>query len=556
MIGSRFASLYNFKPYRGLIQRRQALTGYLIATALIVIVVVYLLLGLVGIATTWWPALVLIPAVATFHLIRKGRLRGGARILVISGVVGIGLGLSSFGWGHRGLVLSPMLLLILTGLLAQGVVVLGITLLCVALLAATMFGSGQPFSYEMALVLLQTVLAGGLVYALSEGWQRSLDFAGDQTARNRERLVKLTEALAARVFEHEDLSRLLADTVESIRDEFEDIYHAQVFLIDEAREYAVLRASSGGAGRQLLGRGHRLKVGSQSVIGQVTELGKPVLAANTDIDPIHRRNELLPDTRAELALPMMTPSGIMGALDVQSLQRDPFSPDDIGILQALANQIAIAVENASLLAEQQRAVEENRRLAEQSQHQLAQIQELNRQLTREAWATFVQNQDLSPALTVDFASGTMTPNAEWTPGLSEAIQGRVIAPAGDAPAAESPAGIAVPLTVRGQVIGAMEFELENGELNPEQAALVQDVATRLALALESTRLYEEAQRLARREAVINDIGARLQSAVGMESALVMAAQGLQTVLNAPRIAIRLGMPPDHAASDSVEGQAS
>ncbi len=443
------------------------------------------------------------------------------------------------------------MLLILTGLLAQGVVVAGITALCVVLLAAAMLGTGQPASYDMALVLFQTALAGGLVYALSEGWQRSLTFADEQTARNRERLVKLTEALAARVFEREDLNRLLAETVESIRDEFEDIYHAQVFLIDEAREYAVLRASTGGTGRQLLSRGHRLKVGSQSVIGQVTEVGKPVLAADTDIDAVHRRNELLPDTRAELALPMITPSGIMGALDVQSLQRNPFSSDDIGILQALANQIAIAIENASLLTEQQRAVEENQRLAEQSQHQLAQIQELNRQLTREAWTTFVGNQDLSPALTVDFASGTMTPNAEWTPGLAEAIRGHVTAPEG-----EAAAGIAVPLIVRGQVIGAMEFELEDGELNPEQTALVQDVATRLALALESTRLYEEAQRLARRESVINDIGARLQSAVGMESALVMAAQGLQTVLNAPRIAIRLGMPPDHAASDSVEGQAS
>jgi hypothetical protein len=150
----------------------------------------------------------------------------------------------------------------------------------------------------------------------------------------------------------------------------------------------------------------------------------------------------------------------MGALDVQSLQRNPFSSDDIGILQALANQIAIAIENASLLTEQQRAVEENQRLAEQSQHQLAQIQELNRQLTREAWTTFVGNQDLSPALTVDFASGTMTPNAEWTPGLAEAIRGHVTAPEG-----EAAAGIAVPLIVRGQVIGAMEFELEDGELN-------------------------------------------------------------------------------------------
>jgi uncharacterized membrane protein len=106
MIGSRFASLYNFKPYRGMIERRQALTGYLTASAVIVFVVVYILLSLAGLTGVWWPVLALLPAAMAFHLIRMGRMRAGARIRVISGVVAIGLGLTSLGWRHSGLVLA------------------------------------------------------------------------------------------------------------------------------------------------------------------------------------------------------------------------------------------------------------------------------------------------------------------------------------------------------------------------------------------------------------------------------------------------------------------
>ena len=218
---------------------------------------------------------------------------------------------------------------------------------------------------------------------------------------------------------------------------------------------------------------------------------------------------------------------------------DSFQDEDIAVLQTLANQIAVAIENANILAAEQQAQEENRLLAEQTQQHLEQIQTLNQQLTRQAWSSYVHSREFVPALTVDFVSGAMTPNAELTPSLTDAIQtGTQVQAEGD-----DARILAVPLTVRGQVIGAMEFELDaSGQLSPEQQGLVEDVADRLALALENNRLYEEAQRLARRQSILNEIGARLQGAAGMESALILAAQGLQSALNAPRIAIRLGSP--------------
>src|SRR5690606_6220170 len=81
-------------------------------------------------------------------------------------------------------------------------------------------------------------------------------------------------------------------------------YHVQVFLVDDQHRDAVLRASTGEIGALLLARGHKLAIGSQSIIGQVTATGEPVIARDTDQDRVHRRNELLPDTRAELAVPL------------------------------------------------------------------------------------------------------------------------------------------------------------------------------------------------------------------------------------------------------------
>ncbi len=141
---------------------------------------------------------------------------------------------------------------------------------------------------------------------------------------------------------------LLQQTVELIRERF-GFYHAQVFLLDERGEWAVLRASTGEAGRQLLARGHKLQVGSRSVIGRVTADGVPVVARDTDKDSVHRKNELLPQTRAELAVPMKLGERVIGALDVQSVKPDAFGEDDVVALQILANQIAIAVNNARLL---------------------------------------------------------------------------------------------------------------------------------------------------------------------------------------------------------------
>jgi GAF domain-containing protein/CheY-like chemotaxis protein len=152
---------------------------------------------------------------------------------------------------------------------------------------------------------------------------------------------------------------LLPRAVNFVRDRF-GYYHASIFLLDEAAEYAVVRASTGVAGQELIRREHRLAVGSQSIIGSVTYTGEPLIINDVSLDPIHRPNPLLPDTRAELGMPLKIGDRVIGALDVQSTEVNAFSADDQSVLRTLADQLAVAVDNSRTFALAQQAFQEAR----------------------------------------------------------------------------------------------------------------------------------------------------------------------------------------------------
>ncbi|NPV67432.1 MAG: GAF domain-containing protein [Anaerolineae bacterium] len=154
-----------------------------------------------------------------------------------------------------------------------------------------------------------------------------------------------------------DVNVLLPRIVNLIRDSFQ-YDHVQIFLLDDARENAVLKASTGEAGQILLSINWSLPVGSNSVIGQVTARAEPVIALDTsDARVIHRPNPYLPDTRSEMALPLISRGQVLGALDVQSRQPGAFTDEDVAILTSLADQIAIALANARLFEQTQRYTE-------------------------------------------------------------------------------------------------------------------------------------------------------------------------------------------------------
>ncbi|MCX7609761.1 MAG: response regulator, partial [Anaerolineales bacterium] len=158
-----------------------------------------------------------------------------------------------------------------------------------------------------------------------------------------------------------DLETLFKRTVELVRERF-GFYHAAIFIVDEDGFNAEVKAATGKAGEEMVRRGHSLQVGSRSIVGSVTATGQAMVVNDTTTDPIHRPNPLLPNTRSEAALPLRIGNRIIGALDIQSEQKNAFAPDAINILQTLADQIAVAIDNARSYELAQQAIKEMREL--------------------------------------------------------------------------------------------------------------------------------------------------------------------------------------------------
>lgn len=149
-----------------------------------------------------------------------------------------------------------------------------------------------------------------------------------------------------------DPNLLMNEVVSLITDRF-DYYYAAIFTLDETGRYAVLRAATGEAGEELLERKHRLEVGGRSMVGYATGQRKARIALDIGDEPVRFANPLLPYTRSEIALPLVVGNRVLGALDVQSTQESAFDESSTAVLQGMADQIAVALNNARLYTEAQ-----------------------------------------------------------------------------------------------------------------------------------------------------------------------------------------------------------
>lgn len=326
-------------------------------------------------------------------------------------------------------------------------------------------------------------------------------------------------------------ANLLDRAVTLIQTRFK-FYHVQIFLVNETRDQALLAASTGEAGRLLLERGHQLSVGSQSVIGQVVLRSAPVLVSDTEKESVYYPNDLLPKTRAELALPIRDGTQTIGALDLQSLMPNAFGKAEIGALQLVADLLASAVRSARLLEQHEQTANTNERLRREAATSLREIERLNQQLTRSAWQEYKAEGRAVSGVTLD--RDRVLPSNEWTESLLRAGQeARVVETKG------SQGTVAVPVTLRGEVIGAIEVDAGT-EANPETVEMVQAVAQRLALSVENARLYEVTLQAAAHEQRINDIAARFQSVATVDELMRIALAELGDILGAEQGSIRLG----------------
>lgn len=333
----------------------------------------------------------------------------------------------------------------------------------------------------------------------------------------RTRDLQVTQEIGRVATSENDVNKLMTEVVDLIIDRFDSIYHAQIFLIEGNN--AVLKSSTGEIGQQLLARGHRLGVGSLSVIGQVTQQNQTIIARDTASSEVHRRNEFLQDTRAELAIPMRLGTRVIGALDVQSTQRDVFDEDLVTILETLTSQIAIAIENS--------------RLYEASRRRLTELDNTARQRTQHNWEDFMYTQRTdqlttragAPVLN-DFSELRQQAAASQKITVGE-LTNRDTIP------------IAIPIVIREQVLGVVEWEIQEAEFNQNRVLLAEELASRLAVSLDNARLVQTGRQTAENERIINTISAKISGQTDIAQILQTAIQEVGQALRAPQVNINI-----------------
>jgi GAF domain-containing protein len=169
-------------------------------------------------------------------------------------------------------------------------------------------------------------------------------------AERRSRLLKAANRVGKEVTSILDIEKLLPQTVNIICEAY-GLYYAGIFLLEETGQYAVLRAGYGKAGRAMLADGHKLKVGTESMIGACIAMGEARIALDVGEERVHFKNPNLPHTRSEMALPLMYGGKALGAVTIQSSEERAFSEDDITTLLTMAEHLAVAINNARLIDE-------------------------------------------------------------------------------------------------------------------------------------------------------------------------------------------------------------
>jgi len=349
-----------------------------------------------------------------------------------------------------------------------------------------------------------------------------LDNARTQALRRATQLQAITE-LSETIAQVQDLNEILPAAVRLISERF-GFYHVGIFLVDQNRDFAILQAANSAGGQRMLERGHRLKLGT-GVVGYAAQTGQPRIALDVGTDAVFFDNPYLSETRSEAALPMKSRGNTIGVLDFQSKEPGIFTSEDLQVLNALANQVSIALENARLLTETRAA--------------LIQVQEVYNEFTRAEWSR-TTSQAEKPGFRYQAGRIEMLENPLQLPEVRSAVQTGEMEENQANGSKEKRSAVAVPVKVRGEVIGILHLESNDPSKiwQADELSLVQAVAERAAFAMENARLFQDARRRAAKERLISEATARISGALNVENILQATAEELERVLGGSEILIQ------------------
>lgn len=362
---------------------------------------------------------------------------------------------------------------------------------------------------------------GGLERRIAER-TADVELARLLSDRRAQELQAISEV--SRTISTEQKLEILLPLVTRLVSEQFDFYHVGIFFVDTTKQFAVLQASNSEGGKRMLARGHRLEVGLTGIVGTVAQTGKPRIALDVGSDATFFENPDLPETRSEMALPLNFRGGTIGVLDVQSVKPGAFTESDASTLSILADQVAIAIENARLFGQTQQARDE----AEALYNQFQNIE----------WKNF-SRQEAMIGYSQSTIGGKPIVKLVESAEIREALQkGQVVV--FDGKTLKAQPSISIPVKLRGQTIGVLNIKAptKNRIWNQDEINLAQAVSDRLALALDNARLLQESQRRASKEAKIGEVTAKIGASINMRNVLQTAVEELGRALPGSEVIIQ------------------
>ncbi len=347
------------------------------------------------------------------------------------------------------------------------------------------------------------------------------------------------------------LEELLPQAAELIREQF-GYYYVGVFLVDDTGQWAVLRAGTGEAGEQMLQAEHRLQIGGHSMVGMAMQERQARIAFDVGLEAVRFENPFLPETRSEIALPLISRGDVIGALTIQSRRPQAFSDSDILVLQTVSDQIANAIANAWLFAEAQERFEE--------------LQRIQRELTGEAWSKFARGHTV---VGYAYDATRLVPLLESDAGMSEDAgkvwQERETAVVGELTRGEvvlqqdgQGAFVLAPITSPlGEPLGVLGVDavapedatmgvLEQGSYqtswSADDLALIQAVREQIGMALENRLLFEQTTSVLTETTTLYEVGQQISEARSDAEILRAAIEGLSRRPEPDRVSAGLFEP--------------
>ena len=347
--------------------------------------------------------------------------------------------------------------------------------------------------------------------------------SANQMLTKRADQVQTMAEVARTVVRSRDLNELLPSLAGLISERF-GFYHIGIFLLDDDHEFALLQAANSQGGAKMLARGHRLRVGQQGIVGYVTLHGTARIALDVGEEAVYFNNPDLPETHSEVALPLKFGQEIIGALDIQSTQRNAFSQDDLELLSILADQVSVAIQNARSLERAQRALRE------------AEI--ASRQLTGQAWSGY---------------SETIRSKGYRYDGIKPEPLKKTFKP--DDTNKEA---VSVPVQLRGQTIGRLKLKSPDTsrKWTEDELAIIESTAERVAIAMDGARLLDEAQKQAARETFLSELAAKLGTSFQMDSILRDTVEELGQVLKDSKVTFQLVNPSSPPSAENEGGSSA